>query len=373
VSKTGAVIATLLVISACGSVVSKGPASSARTPAQSQPTLSADSGQITGTLGYPAGVLPAETVYAVATDGSRFFTSETVFGQRTYTILGITPGDYFVLTVALNYIPSEVSSAARMGSASRFPAGYTKSVPCGLSINCNDHTLIPVHVSAGAAVSGIDPGDWYAPMDSFPLIPPSGAFPSRPGVPDISTASSLPTFQDPKQATTFIASAVTRGRYVSSSTHCPINIACVWSTAERDGQSAADFGVVAGSNGTKQNCAIYLVKNSSGWQGLGGNVFSTAVCSLTGSPFPGVGESGQIQMALGETGCVNVHSAPSLSANVVGCMAKGTDVAIDDGPAYVPAKPPLPQSDLPWALDYWWHIAGKGWVVHAYLLTRHYG
>jgi hypothetical protein len=78
-------------------------------------------------------------------------------------------------------------------------------------------------------------------------------------------------------------------------------------------------------------------------------------------------------MGLGETGCVNVHSAPRLSAKVVGCLPNGTAVTIDDGPAYAAASPPLPQIDLPWALDYWWHIVGRGWVVHAYVLTRHYG
>jgi hypothetical protein len=148
----------------------------------------------------------------------------------------------------------------------------------------------------------------------------------------------------------------------------------VWMTAEQDGQSAANSTVVAGSNGITQKCAIYLVSTPSGWQGLGGDVGIDSVCSPTGAPFPGLGEHGQIQMGLGQTGCVNVHSTPSLSARVVGCLPDGSPVVVDGGPAYVPASPPLPSIDLALAtLDYWWHIAGQGWVVHAYLLTRHYG
>jgi hypothetical protein len=309
----------------------------------------------------------------MATGDSRFFTVETVSGQSAYTMRGVTPGDYFVLTVAPEAPYYHASSSARTGQVYRFPAGYTKAVACGLSVTCNDHSLVTVRVSAGATTVGIDPTDWYGP-DTFPLIPPSGQLPVRAGVPVDLTLGLSTSFPDPKRATAYIAAAVTTGRYVTSSDACPINTACVWMTAEQDGQSAAYSTVVAGSNGITQNCAIYLVSRSSGWQGLGGDVGIDSVCSPTGPPFPGVGEHGQIQMGLGETGCVNVHSAPGLSAKVVGCLPKGATVAIDEGPAYVLASPPLPPIDLPSAtLDYWWHVAGEGWVVHAYLLARHYG
>jgi hypothetical protein len=374
-SKTAAVIVLLLVTAACGSVVSRGTASSSRlaspVPVSGMPP---GSGSIMGSVGYPAGVLPAQTIYAITTGGSRFYTLETAFGQRTYTMLGVAPGDYFVFSITTNFLPGQASSSARSQSGYRFPAGYTKAVPCGLSIACSDHTPISVHVAGGATTSGVDPVDWYGPNDSFPLIPPSGAAPVRSGVPDYSTVvAPLPLFKDLNKAMQYVAVAATTARYVQSSSACPVNVACVRMTGEHDGQAAAYFTVEAGSNSTTQNCDVYLVSTSSGWQGLGGYVWSSIVCSLTGAPFPSVGESGQIQMALGETGCVNVHSAPSLSAKVVGCLPKGTAVAIDDGPAYAPASPPLPQIDLPWALDYWWHIVGRGWVVHAYVLTRRYG
>lgn len=376
-SKTTALIVLLLVTAACGAAVSRGPASSSRlgSPVPVS-TVRPGSGSITGSVSYPAGVQPAQTIYAIATDGSRFNTVETAFGQRTYTMLGVAPGDYFVFSVAPDFgaLAGQASSSARSQSGYRFPAGYTKAVPCGLSISCSDHTPISVHVADGPTTSGVDPVDWYGPNGSFPLIPPSGAAPVRSGVPDYSTVSApLPVFQDLKQAMQYVAMATTTARYVPAASACPVNVACVRMTSEHDGQAAAYFTVEAGSNGTTQNCDIYLISTSSGWQGLGGYVSASTVCSLTGAPFPSVGESGQIQMALGESGCVNVHSAPSLSAKVVGCLPLGTAVTIDDGPAYAPAAPPLPQIDLPWALDYWWHIAGRGWVVHAYVLTRHYG
>jgi hypothetical protein len=377
-SRTVAVLVVFVAATACGSVASRGPASSARTsstvssPSNPPP---ANTGQIAGALSYPAGVLPAQTVYAIATDGSRFFTVETVFGQRTYTMLGVAPGDYFVLTIAPGFLPyDQVIPSLRPSPVHEpFPAGYTKAVPCGGSTACSDHTLISVHVMAGTTTSGVDPADWCWPQCSLPIIPPSGTPPVRSDVPNYSPSEPLPAFQDRNQAAAQIASAETAGRFVASPAACPMNVACVWNTGERDGQSAAYLTVSARSNGISQNCVVYLVNRSSGWSGLGGGVFSSVVCSQTGTPFPIVGGSGQIQMALGETGCVNVHSNPSLGAKVMACLSKGTTVIVDDGPAYVPATPPLPQIDLPWALDYWWHLAGQGWVVHAYLLTRHYG
>jgi hypothetical protein len=50
-------------------------------------------------------------------------------------------------------------------------AGYTQAVPCGLSVACTDHSLIPVVVSTGSALTGISPQDWYAPPGSFPAAP----------------------------------------------------------------------------------------------------------------------------------------------------------------------------------------------------------
>jgi hypothetical protein len=68
-----------------------------------------------------------------------------------------------------------------------------------------------------------------------------------------------------------------------------------------------------------------------------------------------------VVLELGETGCVNVRTAPAKTAQVVACLAGGTDVRVDDGPVYVVA------GDPPSTLDVWWHIAGRGWIVHQYL------
>ncbi len=48
--------------------------------------------------------------------------------------------------------------------------GYTNAVPCGLSVDCTDHSLIAITVIAGQTIT-VDPGDWYAPEGAFPPMP----------------------------------------------------------------------------------------------------------------------------------------------------------------------------------------------------------
>ncbi len=49
--------------------------------------------------------------------------------------------------------------------------GYTFMVPCGLSVECTDHSLIDVPVTSGSAAENIDPGLCYADPGAFPPMP----------------------------------------------------------------------------------------------------------------------------------------------------------------------------------------------------------
>lgn len=369
----GLAIALLFVAAGCGSAVSPGlssaggAASTSRTASTSRevwpgtplPAAQNGTGSIAGHLGYPAGSLPAQVVYAISTDGRRFYTVATAYGQSQYKMIGLAEGDYFVLAT-LPYLPG---FGAHVNANDRFGAGFTKFIECGATVGCADHSLIPVQVVSGTTISGIDPLDWYAGPEFFPLIPPGGP-------PRLSLGEPPEAFQDSTKAADYLAQAVTESALAQTSAACPANAACVWITAEHTGHLASYFTLDAGSNGLNQTCAIYLISTSASWQALGGG-YGGPICSSSGMPFPGVGVNGEIQTGPGD--CANVHSSPSLSAKVVACLPAGTGVSIDDGPAYVPAANAPPQTDLPWALDYWWHLEGRGWVVHADVMTRHYG
>jgi hypothetical protein len=114
------------------------------------------SGIIRGRLSYPSEFIPAQRIVAFDV-GTMAFVADvlTADGQGEYE-LTVPPGDYYIVT----YLPD-----------SGMAAGYSQMVPCGLSVGCTDHSLIPVHVGPGDIVEDIDPQDWYAPPGTFPPMP----------------------------------------------------------------------------------------------------------------------------------------------------------------------------------------------------------
>lgn len=117
---------------------------------------------ISGSLGYPSSFIPPLRVYALNPSSGEFFKVDTDQNQGNYT-LDVKPGTYLVFAY----------TRAADGQAGGLAGGYTPAVACGLSVNCTDHTLTPVTVADGQAVTGIDVKDWYAPEGTFPAPPDS--------------------------------------------------------------------------------------------------------------------------------------------------------------------------------------------------------
>ena len=114
-------------------------------------------GSIQGTLGYPASGIPELSVYAFEVgDNKKYFMVDTAANQTEFTIPNVTPGSYYVVAYAKGYTVS---------------GGYTKMVPCGLSVDCKDHSLIEVVVKSGELSKGVEVKDWYAPEGTFPKKP----------------------------------------------------------------------------------------------------------------------------------------------------------------------------------------------------------
>lgn len=125
------------------------------------PTVAAPAanGSISGKLSYPGSYIPPMSVCALSKeDLKKSYCILTVLNQQNYTIKDVPPGVYYVL--AYYTVPD--------GDR---PGAWSQMVPCGLSVNCTDHSLIAVTVKAGEAVTGIDPNDWYAPINTFPPKP----------------------------------------------------------------------------------------------------------------------------------------------------------------------------------------------------------
>lgn len=117
-------------------------------------------GSIAGNLSFPSErILPLNVVAYL--EGSASWTLVTTeMDQGDYQIDGLAPGNYTVVA----YV-----------SDGDFGGGFTWAVPCGLSVECTDHSLIVVEVYAGQITSGVDPGDWYAEEGAFPPNPSKSA------------------------------------------------------------------------------------------------------------------------------------------------------------------------------------------------------
>ncbi|HYM97192.1 MAG TPA: hypothetical protein VET26_07825 [Candidatus Sulfotelmatobacter sp.] len=100
-------------------------------------------------------------------------------------------------------------------------------------------------------------------------------------------------------------------------------------------------------------CFGYVFQDAAGWHSL------DAVCVQNGVN-PVVGQSDAVTVSGG--GCANVRQSPGLTGKVVACLADATRVQIDGGPNYV-------ENAAGQVGFLWWHLAGKGWMAHQFLLN----
>lgn len=112
---------------------------------------------LSGTLGYPSEMIPAVSIFAFNQDDqTQFFSVETSENDQSFT-LDVPAGTYLLVAYPLN--------------TPEMAGGYTQAVPCGLSVECTDHSLIPVTVGAGQIIDTIEIKDWYAEPGTFPAKP----------------------------------------------------------------------------------------------------------------------------------------------------------------------------------------------------------
>lgn len=335
-------------------------------------------GTIAGAIDYPADVLPPVAIYAIATDGRRYYWMDRAsFGPSTgpqdsdwkaYELMWLAPGDYYVFVLQREmayWVPYERSSSVRK-KPPRFSGAYTNAVQCGLRVGCDDHTPLAVHVRAGETVQGINPDDWYSSPLAFPEVPGSRPW----AIPDGSLlwwrdGALTKTWLNSQRATRELVS-VQAEYYDDIGRQCQVDRACGQLTGmgRGDRASAADYRTVQlGTYPLFRTCAFYFYARE-----LDASQLLDVNCKRHSSSFPSVGGSGQVAfrpLLEPEPTCVNFHVAPDLTSRVLTCLSIGTPVTIDDGPVY---RAQVSSDPTDKTLNYWWHAAGKGWVVHHYLM-----
>lgn len=127
-------------------------------PAASGAAVAAEPGfgAISGNLAFPSSGIPAMRVVAFNLETAETFAVETAENQTTYQLDNLPAGRYYVVAYA---------------TGGGIAGGYTAAVPCGLTADCADHTLLEVNVVANSITQNILPGDFYAPEGTFPPPP----------------------------------------------------------------------------------------------------------------------------------------------------------------------------------------------------------
>lgn len=139
-------------------LVESGQTEIAQAPTAESTATAVPTGAISGRLNYPSEGIPPMRVVAFSVSNENWFAVEVTQGN-VFTISDLPAGEYTVVAYPLD---ANLNSLA---------GGYSQYVPCGLSVDCSDHSLIPVTVNPGETTADIQPADWYAPPGAFPPDP----------------------------------------------------------------------------------------------------------------------------------------------------------------------------------------------------------
>jgi hypothetical protein len=113
-------------------------------------------GVVQGKLCFPSEYIPAMNVYLKTVGADKVYKLASKENQQAFTFKKIPEGNY----VAFAYTV-EATSLDLNNKKSKASGGFTQFVPCGLSVDCKDHTLISFKVSKGKATDAISICDWY--------------------------------------------------------------------------------------------------------------------------------------------------------------------------------------------------------------------
>jgi hypothetical protein len=117
--------------------------------------IPAAEGQVTGRICYPSEGIPAMTAYFQDTQTNTVRRLPISQNQSSYEMT-LPPGTY----IAYAWLPD-----FSLGGA------YSRAVPCGLGVDCTDHSLLTFEVVSSDSTDGIDICDWYSRPGDVPMPP----------------------------------------------------------------------------------------------------------------------------------------------------------------------------------------------------------
>ena len=95
-------------------------------------------------------------VYLKSVNTDKSFKLSITEDQRTFKFKKVPAGSY----VAFAYTIEETLIDFH-NKKSKASGGFTRFVPCGMAVDCKDHTLISFKVNKGKTTGAISICDWY--------------------------------------------------------------------------------------------------------------------------------------------------------------------------------------------------------------------
>jgi hypothetical protein len=155
---------------------------------QSQPSVSEDTLATSVASTLTAGVPPTDTATPTPAEGvvtgKVCFPSEPPLPEMTLYFEDISSGTVISAphTDGTGTYETQLPPAIYVAYAWRdedFAIGgsYSQAVPCGLSVECDNHNLLPFTVEPASTTTGIDICDWYGAPGDVPLPPGAPTLP----------------------------------------------------------------------------------------------------------------------------------------------------------------------------------------------------
>jgi hypothetical protein len=314
-------------------------------------------GEIAGSLRYPGGKHPELFVYAIRTDGrlpSAFadheFGRDVVLVDEPFAIT-VVPGTYKLVAYTV------------AGSAGPHVGAMGAIAGCSSDPACQPHfAMTTVTVRDSELVNQVVIKDWNLPSGAVPPEPRLDQYATIP--PAAWPTTDLPAFPTPADAAIF---GMERSEYRSATGTCPVlnpdlPAACLSFETIQFGTNAAYIRGKLGPAEQLSTIWLYVFKDVAGWHFLSQTVDPP---SGQGAP-PRVGQPDTIQTYYQGGRCADVHIGPGRQQKTTTCLGNGTQVSIDGGPTYTEETRP----DGVHAGSIWWHIVGKGWVLHEFLMPQ---
>lgn len=119
-------------------------------------SCSSTSGTVIGNVCYPSEYIPAMNVYLKNKETGKIYSLDLHENQKPFKFKKIPEGNYIAFAYTVQEVSTDLNNKTSIASG-----GYTHAVPCGLTVECKDHSLIIFKVEKGKATKNIQICDWF--------------------------------------------------------------------------------------------------------------------------------------------------------------------------------------------------------------------